>query len=230
MNEQQKRSGQRGAGPGPSLRKAQTSSREDYVATMPAAQFEAWCRNRLTAAAHDRELERVTRAEIEGERRLRAEQRERERLLALGQGSPEYELCESPLECRLLDAFWHTGAFQPVVASAGTLVGWSNVNGALLTQLSVRAGPSSYRLDFAVIVASHNFFLAVEVDGRDFHQRTAEQVLRDRRRDRHLAARGWVPLRFAGHEVYRDADACAREVVDAVSWRLRWARRIGGRR
>lgn len=52
----------------------------------------------------------------------------------------------------------------------------------------------------------------VECDGHEFHERTAEQATRDRRRDRAMAADGYAVLRFTGRELFKDADACAEEV------------------
>ncbi len=53
--------------------------------------------------------------------------------------------------------------------------------------------------------------VVIEVDGHDYHERTKEQARRDRSRDRQMMMHGWVPLRFTGSEIYRDASACAVE-------------------
>lgn len=55
--------------------------------------------------------------------------------------------------------------------------------------------------------------LAVEADGADFHDRTPEQAIRDRKRDRQLQAMGLSVSRFAGSKVWRDVFGCAREAV-----------------
>lgn len=209
--------------PAAPLRKAAGVSREQYLADMPDERFEAWSRHRLASASFDPELELATREEVEQDRRLRDETRSRDALLHLGQGSPEYDLCESPLECRLLDAFFSTGAFQPVAASAGVLLGYSACNGALLGQLAVKANLRHHRLDYAVIAPRRDVFIAIEVDGG--HHFNRDQAQRDRKRDRDLASRGWTPIRFTGGEVFRDAEGCVREVVDAVAWRIRRRRR-----
>ena len=54
----------------------------------------------------------------------------------------------------------------------------------------------------------------VECDGHDFHDRTKEQVSRDKKRDRRLMREGSGLLRFAGSELHRHAKACAHEVLD----------------
>jgi very-short-patch-repair endonuclease len=189
---------------------------------MSDERFEAWCKHRAASAAFDPELERATREEIERDRQLRARTRGQDGLLELGQGSPEFDLCESPLEAKLLEAFFRAGAFEPVAASAGVLLGYSSVNGALFGQLTVKASRRHHRLDYAVIAPRRDVFLAIEIDGS--HHMARQQVERDRKRDRDLARKGWTPIRFTGGEVFRDAEACVREVVDAVAWRIRRSR------
>lgn len=71
-----------------------------------------------------------------------------------------------------------------------------------------------YKLDFLL---SMHFggqcvsCLGVEVDGHEFHQKTKQQVERDRCRDRYIMSQGIPVVRFTGSEVYRDAEACAYE-------------------
>jgi very-short-patch-repair endonuclease len=55
--------------------------------------------------------------------------------------------------------------------------------------------------------------LAVEADGAEFHDRTPEQAIRDRKMDRQLQAQGLSVFRFAGGEIWRDVFSCARETV-----------------
>lgn len=60
--------------------------------------------------------------------------------------------------------------------------------------------------------------LVIECDGHDHHDLTKEQARRDRQRDRWMQASGFKVLRFAGSEIFRDAEGCAAEVerfVDA---------------
>jgi len=58
--------------------------------------------------------------------------------------------------------------------------------------------------------------LIVECDGHDFHERTKQQAAKDRSKDRTFQEAGYTVYRFTGSEIYRDALACARQV-------LRWA-------
>ena len=52
----------------------------------------------------------------------------------------------------------------------------------------------------------------VEVDGHAFHERTREQAIRDRRRDRNLLREGFRVIRFTGSEVFGNPSGCAKEV------------------
>lgn len=75
-----------------------------------------------------------------------------------------------------------------------------------------------YRVDFLIIAkpfgATRRTFIVVECDGHDFHERTKEQAMRDRKRDRSLTMKGFKVFRFTGREIYRDAEGCVREIGD----------------
>jgi len=103
------------------------------------------------------------------------------------------ELVESPMEQRL----------AVYLANAGIEVN---------AQHEIQFEKKTYRLDFAV----ESMKIAIEVDGHDFHERTKDQAQRDKSRDRALQILGWRTLRFTGSEVFRDAAACAGEVVQVM--------------
>lgn len=70
----------------------------------------------------------------------------------------------------------------------------------------------TYTVDFAI--HGPHAKIAIECDGHDFHEKTKEQAAHDKKRDRYLQRNGWRVLRFTGSEIYRDAHACADEVVE----------------
>ena len=78
------------------------------------------------------------------------------------------------------------------------------------------------RIDFKYI--EKPFVIFIECDGHDFHERTAYQATRDRRKDRLIQSVGIPILRFTGAEIYHDAIGCAVEVFDFVGERImdRW--------
>jgi very-short-patch-repair endonuclease len=70
-----------------------------------------------------------------------------------------------------------------------------------------------FRVDFALFWLDGRLFV-VECDGHEFHERTAEQAERDRRRDRMLQQRNIPIFRFTGREIYRDSIKCASEISE----------------
>jgi very-short-patch-repair endonuclease len=58
--------------------------------------------------------------------------------------------------------------------------------------------------------------VAVEIDGHDFHEKTKEQVAKDKKRERQIVTAGVPVLRFSGSEIYRDAQACAVETLEFI--------------
>lgn len=62
--------------------------------------------------------------------------------------------------------------------------------------------------------------LVVECDGHDFHERTKEQAIADRSRDRRLQELGYTVYRFTGSEIYNDPMRCATQVLAwvEVAW------------
>lgn len=74
-----------------------------------------------------------------------------------------------------------------------------------------------YRLDFAA--ACQLGWIAIEIDGHEFHDRTKEQASRDRARDRDLMAMGFVVIRFTGSDVWNNPILCAKEAADAIIMR-----------
>jgi len=71
-----------------------------------------------------------------------------------------------------------------------------------------QAAVGKYRVDFLISLRHSNQHLAVECDGKAYH--TPEQ---DHQRDNALKQEGILEiLHFTGSQIYRNADACARQV------------------
>jgi very-short-patch-repair endonuclease len=58
--------------------------------------------------------------------------------------------------------------------------------------------------------------IAVEIDGH-WHEKTPEQVEKDKQRERSLVAAGYTVLRFSAREVFSDPARCVAEVYD-LAW------------
>jgi len=99
-------------------------------------------------------------------------------------------------------------------------------------EAGIRDG-EAYRLDFLCATwmafphgeAKFRELLAVECDGMEFHERTKEQAIRDRKRDRHLLWGGMPTMRFLGAEIYADPLGCLGEI--ATYFRMQRDRYLG---
>jgi very-short-patch-repair endonuclease len=138
------------------------------------------------------------------------------------------KVCESPLEQMLLLEFADVFDAKPRGAVEerhlrGLLI-FPNVDRfsiAIRQQHVVSTHRKSYRADFCITVEDWNWKegkhdqlvkMIVEVDGHDFHEKTKEQAQRDKSRDRHMTADGYMVLRFTGREVFRDTSEVASEI------------------
>lgn len=77
-----------------------------------------------------------------------------------------------------------------------------------------------YRVDFLFYAkrAGHtDFWLAVECDGHDFHEKTKEQAQKDKSRDREVLALGVQTIRFTGSEIWMNPLRCADVVYGLIS-------------
>lgn len=82
---------------------------------------------------------------------------------------------------------------------------------------------NGYRYDLALFCPGYKV-LFIECDGHDFHERTKEQALRDRRRDRRSQQDGNRVVRFTGAEIWADAASCASEALNLFVTAEMWVR------
>jgi len=82
-----------------------------------------------------------------------------------------------------------------------------------------QAKKGRYSLDFLVCCRSQTegireSFLAVEVDGHEWHERDKKQASSDRARDRILLGIGIYTARFTGSDVFRNPVGCATQSLN----------------
>lgn len=131
--------------------------------------------------------------------------------------------CESPIEevmyLALVNLFRYFSIFQ------------SRYYVEVTTQKVIEIGARSYRTDIAIEIHDFNtleldedryrvYKFAVECDGHEFHEKTKEQVRSDRFRERCLMKEGYTVVRFAGSEIFDDAQKCALEVWEIIEKRV----------
>lgn len=92
---------------------------------------------------------------------------------------------------------------------------FSSIVGPLILRWQAQLG--NYRTDF--LLETNLRSIVIECDGHEFHERTAVQASRDRRRDRDLQLAGHTVLRFTGSDIYRDPVACVKDIISATGSR-----------
>lgn len=117
---------------------------------------------------------------------------------------------DSPIEARFLAAFCELSTEHGFEISKK------------LKRFFIRIEPQKVlgpiRLDFLIsyLCDLHLFEIAVECDGHNFHERTAEQASKDRARDRALQLSGIKIFRFTGTEINSNPMSCALEVLTEI--------------
>lgn len=142
------------------------------------------------------------------------------------------EMCETPIERVLGWALKHDRTsergvvefmgkktFEQIEEQTLNLQGFERMR--LFCTISCQAQVGPYRCDFICSVRTWDhkkapIRLVVECDGHDFHEKTKEQVARDKQRERYLTSDGCHILRFSGSEIWRDPLKCARSVYDTL--------------
>lgn len=83
-----------------------------------------------------------------------------------------------------------------------------------------KIGTSNYRADIVISFANVEkrviHLYAIECDGHEFHEKTKEQVKRDRSRERYMMKEGYKVIRFSGSEIVEGASECACEVWNII--------------
>lgn len=76
-----------------------------------------------------------------------------------------------------------------------------------------------YIADFTVCFYSpyiNEEYVAIEIDGHQWHEKTKEQVMRDKKRERYFLRRDFQVMRFSGTEVFYNSDECAKECLSIM--------------
>jgi very-short-patch-repair endonuclease len=89
------------------------------------------------------------------------------------------------------------------------------LNVLLSPQEPIPTDVGSFTVDFLIVPDNHNLEqvkVAIELDGHEFHERTRDQVRKDKARERAIVQQGVTVLRFSGSEIVRNGRGCVEEV------------------
>jgi len=116
--------------------------------------------------------------------------------------------CKSPIERMMFLAIMHTNRLY-----------YPSFYFYITPQYKVERGKGKfYYADFHITFGdkSKRVTAFVEVDGHEFHEKTKQQVRKDKERDRFLTTQVDHVIRFSGSEVFSDAVKCADEVFEIL--------------
>ena len=116
--------------------------------------------------------------------------------------------CDSPIERMMYLALMHTYRFS-----------YSSFYFVMTPQYKMKRGKGSfYYGDFHISFgdAGKRVTAIVEVDGHEFHEKTKEQVRKDKARERFMTTQVDHVIRFSGSEVFSGAVECANEVFEIL--------------
>jgi very-short-patch-repair endonuclease len=118
------------------------------------------------------------------------------------------EDCESPIEQLLIIALYDLLDDYPDVY--------------MVCQEKIKLKNAIYRVDVCLYIGDWLNApdkckkLVIECDGYTFHEKTKEQAMREKKRDRSLIEAGYLVLHFTGREIFIDPYQCAREIKKLV--------------
>lgn len=72
-----------------------------------------------------------------------------------------------------------------------------------------------YVPDFTICSDDLNFI--IEIDGHEWHEKTKEQAMRDKQKDRAYIKNGYIPIHFTGSEIFHNPEECVKEVLEIIS-------------
>ena len=125
--------------------------------------------------------------------------------------------CESPIEqimaLRLSDFIHSRSKYKMELEDGIDIIEAQN-------QVEIMLKTATYRVDFKIpildLISNQGINFIIECDGHDFHEKTKEQVARDKKRDRAFVAAGYKVIRFAGSEIWNDPLGCAHEALTMI--------------
>lgn len=133
-----------------------------------------------------------------------------------------YEFAESPIEKIFNLAF-------DLVSCAETMDGYW-----LIPQETIVTDDGKFRVDFLFSTEEvscpwrefqEDYFLVIECDGHDYHEKTKEQVAKRNDRDMALKKAGYDVLHLSGSQIYREPMKCARQVVEYINSKVKVIRK-----
>jgi very-short-patch-repair endonuclease len=75
---------------------------------------------------------------------------------------------------------------------------------------------SGYIPDFAIYVNGASYGFVIEIDGYQWHEKSREQARIDKEKERTYLKKCFIPVRFAGYEVYHHSNNCIHDLFEII--------------
>ena len=117
-----------------------------------------------------------------------------------------FEKCQSPIERLMLIALTKLESDLAWLSDEHRI--------CLNQQYPITIGDKTYYADFmlSIQIKGKIYNLVIECDGHDFHEKTKEQVRKDKARERDITLEGYGIMRFAGSEIWENPFECVKQV------------------
>lgn len=100
---------------------------------------------------------------------------------------------------------------NPIISENHMSVKTESIYDIIELKIEAQKNIDMYRPDFII----NNKYI-IEIDGHDFHEKTKEQVRKDKQRERYLQSKGYIVIRFTGSEVYNNNHKCWYELLQII--------------
>ena len=117
--------------------------------------------------------------------------------------------CDSPLEVAFIVGF--------LSYATDETLGWSLITNP--EHFDGQVNIDKYKIDFVIRDSEEKVKIAIELDGHTYHEKTENQAVNDRTRDRTLIRKGWKLLRFHRREIEQDLEGCIKQVGETYRGR-----------
>lgn len=147
-------------------------------------------------------------------------------------------ICQSPMEQYFLlkvinefdgPIYYHLSEKPYIAISIGHEIGGKTFTLVIFPQYKLTSNSAVYYVDFMFMLdveyyeptsfwfsAHSHYYIAVEIDGHEYHERTKTQAEKDKFRDREIRKIGFSVFRYTGSEIYRNTPSIIWQIIDLL--------------
>lgn len=132
----------------------------------------------------------------------------------------EYVSICNAIEKMFIDSIFEINV-EDLMMNGGMTFSYAGVMFEVGVQFTDPKMKNKYRADFIFDAfcsyPPDGVHVLVEIDGHEFHEKTADQAQKDKYRERRFTEAGYSILRYTGTEVFNNPTLCLRETLDVCA-------------